>query len=216
MEVVPSPADPNSALLVLALNSVAYPKLGEPSSHMKNLSISELLNEAEKDGAQISGLDKAFFWLKKLQLSDHIAFRFFNAPATSALDAVNVVPFTPLASLPHQTVSTDPKSPFPIRGWMKLAWVDTNVVATTGDGGVGTSFDVTGAWTAGGKVGPKISRSGNSLTVDMSAYHRPQAHGSVIDANTITMSFPDDATYTGHLQPPGTIAWSNGSSWTKA
>ena len=216
VEVFPSPADSNSALLVLALNSAGYPSLGEPPSNMQNLSINELLNEAEKDGAKISGFESAFFWLKKLQLSDHIAFRFFDAPATSALDAVNVVPFTSLATLPRQTVSTDPKSPFPIRGWLKLAWVDTNLVSSTGDSGVGTLFDLTGDWTSGGKVGPKISRSGNSLTVEMSAYNRPQALGSVIDANTITVSFPDVATYTGHLQPPGTIAWSNGSSWTKA
>lgn len=215
VEVIPSPADANSALLVLALNSVGYPSLGEPPSQMKNMSIKQLLAEAEQDGAEISGLDKAFFWLKELQLSDNIAFRFFNAPHTSALDAVNVVPFTPLASLPSQTVSTDPKSPFPIRGWMKLAWVAPSTVATAGDGSVATAFDVTGAWAAGGKAGPKISRSGNALTVDMSAYKRPNALGSVIDPNTITVSFSDDATYTGHLQPPGTIAWSNGTSWTK-
>jgi hypothetical protein len=49
----------------------------------------------------------------------------------------------------------------------------------------------------------------------MSAYRRPSASGSIVDASTITVTFPDDKTYTGKLQPPNTILWSNGSTWTK-
>jgi hypothetical protein len=49
----------------------------------------------------------------------------------------------------------------------------------------------------------------------MSAYARPLAHGSVIDADDITVTFSDDATFSGRLAPPGTIAWSNQTSWTK-
>lgn len=211
LEVIPSPADPNAVAVVLALNSVGYPTLPEPGSTMKDVSISALIAEA-KQHADVAWYENDFLKAKAAQLGN-MQFRIFNPPRTSPLDGVNVVPFTPLASLPHQTVSTDPASPFPVRGWLKLAWVDTAVVATTGGA---SAFDLTGSWSAGGQVGPKISRSGNALTVDMSAYHRPQAVGSMIDANTITVSFPDDATYTGHLQAPGTILWSNGSSWTKS
>jgi len=49
----------------------------------------------------------------------------------------------------------------------------------------------------------------------MSAYARPPAHGSVIDAGDIKVTFSDDATFTGRLTPPRTIAWSNHSAWTK-
>ncbi len=120
------------------MNSVSYPSLGEPPPRWQDLSIGALVSQAEKDGANISSWAKVALWIKDKQESDNVAFRFFEAPPTSALDAANVAPFTPLATLPSQTVSTDPKSPFPIRGWLKLAWVSTDVIATTG-GGVGTS-----------------------------------------------------------------------------
>ena len=57
--------------------------------------------------------------------------------------------------------------------------------------------------------------SGNALSVDMSAYHRLTAHGTILDSSDITVTFPDDRTYTGALQAPGTIRWSNNSMWTK-
>jgi beta-lactam-binding protein with PASTA domain len=44
---------------------------------------------------------------------------------------------------------------------------------------------------------------------------RPQATGVVLDSTTIIVSFPDDTTYTAKLTAPGTIRWSNGSTWTK-
>jgi hypothetical protein len=125
-----------------------------------------------------------------------------------------VVPFTPLHTLPASKEVTDPQQRFPVRGWLKLAWVGPT--ATTGGGGnITTVFELAGSWAAGGRPGPKISRSGNALTVDMSAYGRPPAHGSVIDARTITVTFSDDATFTGRLLTPGTITWSNQTSWTK-
>jgi hypothetical protein len=83
------------------------------------------------------------------------------------------------------------------------------------EGDITTVFELAGSWAAGGNPGPKISRSGNALTVDMSAYRRPMAHGSVIDAQDVTVTFPDDATYSGKLVLPSSIAWSNQSSWTK-
>jgi hypothetical protein len=78
-----------------------------------------------------------------------------------------------------------------------------------------TVIDLNGRWTAGSTQSAVISAAFTSLTVDMSAYHRPAAHGSIADASTITVTFPDDATYTGKLQPPNTIRWSNGSAWRK-
>lgn len=78
-----------------------------------------------------------------------------------------------------------------------------------------TVVDVNGRWAAGGTPGPVIAATSTSLTIDMSAYHRPPAHGSIADNATITVTFPDDATYTGKLQAPSTIVWSNHSTWTK-
>ena len=76
-------------------------------------------------------------------------------------------------------------------------------------------IDLNGRWASGGTPGPAISVSAAALTVDMSAYHRPAAHGSIVNDHTITVTFPDDSTYTGTLQPPNAIRWSNGSVWTK-
>jgi hypothetical protein len=78
-----------------------------------------------------------------------------------------------------------------------------------------TLVDLNGRWASGGRPGPVISTTSTSLTIDMSAYNRPSAHGSIVDDSTITVTFPDDKTYTGKLQVPNTIRWSNGSAWTK-
>jgi hypothetical protein len=77
-----------------------------------------------------------------------------------------------------------------------------------------TLIDLNGVWASGGVPGPVITVSGSSLSVDMSAYKRPTAQGTILDASDITVTFPDDKTYTAKLQSPGTIAWSNGSAWT--
>ena len=76
-------------------------------------------------------------------------------------------------------------------------------------------IDLNGRWTDGSTRSAIISAAFTSLTIDMSAYNRPAAHGSIVDGFTITVTFPDDATYTGKLQLPNTIKWSNGSAWTK-
>jgi hypothetical protein len=78
-----------------------------------------------------------------------------------------------------------------------------------------TVIDLNGIWASGGIPGPVISAGTASLTVDMSAYHRPPAHGTIVDSSTISVTFPDDATYTGKLVLPNTIRWSNNSAWTK-
>ncbi|MGA7810897.1 hypothetical protein, partial [Bradyrhizobium sp.] len=89
-------------------------------------------------------------------------------------------------------------------------------VVSAGAGTIETIFNLNGKWASGGTTGPVISVSGSSVVVDMSAYRRPTARGSIVNSTTITVNFPDDKTYTGTLQAPGTIKWSNGSSWTKA
>lgn len=78
-----------------------------------------------------------------------------------------------------------------------------------------STFDLNGTWTAGGGPGPVITEVGRTLTVDMSRFNRPTAHGTVIDDTDISVTFPDDKTYTGQLRTPGTILWSNNSVWTK-
>jgi hypothetical protein len=96
-----------------------------------------------------------------------------------------------------------------------IAWSNNSFWTKVVPGSVPTLIDLNGAWASGGVPGPVISVSGNSISVDMSAYKRPTAHGSVIDSSHITVTFPDDKTYTGILQLPSTIVWSNNSAWTK-
>lgn len=90
------------------------------------------------------------------------------------------------------------------------------MLTITQSSSVALPFDLNGQWLAGGVPGPVISVSGPSLNVDMSAYNRPAATGLILDSTTISVTFPDDNTYSARLHAPGTIVWSNGSSWTKA
>ena len=81
---------------------------------------------------------------------------------------------------------------------------------------IDTVIDLNGRWADGSPRHAVISvASTSNLTIDMSAHNRPAATGSIIDDSTIAVTFPDDATYIGHLHPPNTIRWSNGSAWTK-
>jgi hypothetical protein len=62
--------------------------------------------------------------------------------------------------------------------------------------------------------GPVISVQGQAISVDMSRFHRPTAHGTFIDETHISVTFPDDRTYTGVLNPGSrAILWSNNSIW---
>ena len=84
-----------------------------------------------------------------------------------------------------------------------------------------TVVNLNGAWASGGITGPFISVSGNAISVDMSAYQRPFAAGSVLDNSNIKVTFGDDNTYTAKLVAGRTalsdeILWSNGSGWTRA
>jgi hypothetical protein len=78
-----------------------------------------------------------------------------------------------------------------------------------------TVIDLNGRWTDGSTRSAAISAAGTALTIDMSAWGRPAANGSIVNGSTITVTFPDDKSYTGILQPPNTIRWSNGSAWAK-
>ncbi|PWU06301.1 MAG: hypothetical protein C5B51_12685 [Terriglobia bacterium] len=87
---------------------------------------------------------------------------------------------------------------------------------------IATIINLNGAWASGGVTGPFISVIGNALSVDMSAYGRPFAAGTVLSSSSITVTFGDDGTHTATLVPgqpeagtPDTIQWSNHSSWTK-
>jgi len=81
--------------------------------------------------------------------------------------------------------------------------------------------DLDGFWDAMGNRPPegpgptaRISVSGKSITINMSQYSRPDAHGSIIDNFTFSVNFPDDPTpaYTATLDR-GRISWSNGTIW---
>jgi hypothetical protein len=78
-----------------------------------------------------------------------------------------------------------------------------------------TIFNLSGRWIAAGTTGPFISVNETTISVDMSMFGRPTAHGSVVDSSTISVTFPDDATYTGTLLPDLSIRWSNGTTWLK-
>ena len=86
----------------------------------------------------------------------------------------------------------------------------------------GTQIDLNGNWTDGSTRSAHIYEGPScppspcvSIMIDMSAFGRPNASGSVVDPSTIAVTFPDDNSYTGQIQSPNTIRWSNGSFWTK-
>ena len=74
---------------------------------------------------------------------------------------------------------------------------------------IDTVLNLNGNWTDGSSKSAAISVEFASLNVDMSAFNRPTAHGSIVNGSTITVSFPDGGTYAGELQPPNIIRWSN-------
>jgi hypothetical protein len=79
-----------------------------------------------------------------------------------------------------------------------------------------TVINLNGRWTLGyGSHPAVISASPTSLTIDMSGFNRPSAHGSILDGSNIRVTFPDDKTFTGKLESPNIIKWSNGSVWKK-
>jgi len=80
---------------------------------------------------------------------------------------------------------------------------------------VNTVLDLSGDWTDGSPWIAVINAGPTSLAVEMSDFDRPDAHGAIDNPTTITVTFPDDKTYTATLQAPNVIRWSNGSTWTR-
>lgn len=136
-----------------------------------------------------------------------------NFSSSGSPAAVVNTPITQLQA--NQGIAIDNSQPYPITGWIEVKWGTVTVSVDSGNptaGPIKTIFDLNGKWSSG----PVISVSGNAITVDMSALKRPTAHGTVTDASYITVTFPDDKAYTGKLQSPNKIIWSDNTTWTKA
>jgi hypothetical protein len=93
----------------------------------------------------------------------------------------------------------------------KIVWSNGSVWTKV----INTVMDLNGGWSDGGPRIAVFSEGATSLKIDMSDYDRPMATGSIVNGSTIKVTFPDAATYTGSLQAPNKILWSNGSAWTK-
>jgi hypothetical protein len=78
-----------------------------------------------------------------------------------------------------------------------------------------TLIDLNGQWATDDNHTVVISQSATNLTIDMSAYDRPYAYGSILNDSSIAIIFPDDQSYNGKLVPPDRIEWSNNSTWKK-
>jgi hypothetical protein len=128
VEVIQSPAEPDSVLVVLALNSVGYPDLPAPPRRAVTVSIEQLLANAPGD-VNLNWIEE--IWAK---LKGTIVFNICEAPQMSQTqDQVNVVPFTQLGGLPSSSQATDKSQPFPVYGWLKLRWVTpSTTTASTG------------------------------------------------------------------------------------
>jgi hypothetical protein len=81
---------------------------------------------------------------------------------------------------------------------------------------VATPFGLDGTYKDNGSARPRITVSGDILTVDLSSQNRPPATGLLFDDHTILVIFPDvSAWFRGTLVAPGTILWSNSTIWQK-
>jgi len=81
--------------------------------------------------------------------------------------------------------------------------------------GAALAFNVNGPWTDNGSAKPVITAVSNVLVIDMSYAHRPTATGTVIDASSILVTFPDTGAVIGTFVAPTVLQWSNGSVWQK-
>jgi len=82
-----------------------------------------------------------------------------------------------------------------------------------------TVFDLNGTWKEKDVRLPLpvfVSVDINSITVDLSAFRRPPASGTVLSSTQISVSFDGDSDPTiGTLVPPNTIDWSSQTTWIK-
>jgi hypothetical protein len=76
-------------------------------------------------------------------------------------------------------------------------------------------LELNGTWTEFGIECPTVTVVNDRVLVDMSFARRPDATGTVLDATTILVTFPDAGTFLGVLRTPTFLCWSNGSSWQK-
>jgi hypothetical protein len=120
VQVIPSPAAPNSVLVIVKLDSAGFPSLPEPPSQMDTYSIDSLLKQAPS-GVDVSLLQKIFLKAK----GDVYVRRYAASQTSKTRDSVNVVPFTSINAIANTTGwATDNSQPFPIYGWVRLRWVD--------------------------------------------------------------------------------------------
>ena len=214
--------DESSVCVYVILNSVGYTPPPLPSRKALQVTVAEIRSNSGAYAALIG--NAVLFPLAGLFSSSGIETDQYELPIVyftlgDSPGAMINVPLDSLSALPDgQGISTDDSQPFPVLGWLEVGWGGTGTpLATTGNpvATITPVFDLNGVWASGGTAGPIISVNGNSISVDMSAYKRPAAQGSIVDSSNISVTFPDDKTYTGTLELPGTIVWSNNSSWTK-
>lgn len=76
-----------------------------------------------------------------------------------------------------------------------------------------TVVDINGTWLDPVSV-QDITNTGGYLRI-VFRNGRPNGVGFVGNASTIQVTFPDDATYLGTIDPAGYIHWSNNTSWSR-
>ncbi|HTX41078.1 MAG TPA: hypothetical protein VMD25_04565 [Acidobacteriaceae bacterium] len=129
VQVMQSYTDPNAVEVILALNSAAYPTLPAQPSTLVPWTISSLESNIPPDlGALTSFLVGVVTDYQNAVHGGKIYVRTIN-PLPTPNVSTNVVPFTPLASLPESQVNVDDTQPFPIVGWVKVQWVRTSSIA---------------------------------------------------------------------------------------
>jgi hypothetical protein len=107
-----------------------------------------------------------------------------------------------------------PASAQSARPWPHAVTPAQTVAQTTAP--TATPFDLNGAYKDNGSARPRITRTNDVLTIDLSSQNRPPATGLVFDDHTILVIFPDiSAWFRGTLVAPGTILWNNGTIWQK-
>jgi hypothetical protein len=132
--------------------------------------------------------------------------------------ATSYVPIT-VVGFPNRPGQTDRLLP---AGPVQYPSITRMYLSTVSAALISPVMDLNGTWNYGGNPGPIISTNGNYILIDMSAMHQDAATGSFTSRSEIVVYFPGynnnppANTYTGILQPPNTIQWSNNSVWTKA
>ena len=144
--------------------------------------------------------------------------RFDLRPQGQKARHLGVLPVVVQDLQPRSVRDYEQRLPFPagfgLKSVSECTVPPTSTVST--DTFIETVIPVHGLWSAGGRQTiPIMVLFTNSLKVSMRAFKRPTAHGSILNATTIKVTFPDDKTYTGILQPPNMIRWSNGTVWRR-